>query len=202
MIQKLSKKILISILMVMITLTSFANCFGKFAVIRKLHGGIESVNVGTGYVPKVIRTLIMYVLYIFPIVLGICGFLDIVIFNLIEFWTDNNPVGYNEYDKDGMYVKTFSKDNTTVKLTYLNFGQRLNIESQNGSEFSSIVLLRSEPGKLFKEENGKLKEIEISSKEVGDKTILKLATEGKLESSKIVNTTDLNEIKSTLQTNF
>ena len=36
-------------------------------------------------------------------------FIDIVILNLIEFWTDSNPLGLNEYNKEGQYVKSFKK---------------------------------------------------------------------------------------------
>jgi hypothetical protein len=201
MIQKISKKLITILLIVMVTLTSFANCFGKFALTRKFYQVHDSVNIGSGKIATAIKSAFLWFM-VGWFFYGIGIFLDFVILNLVEFWTDNNPVGFNEYDKDGIFVKNLKEGNHSLKLTYLNFGQKLVIDSSNGTESSQIVLLKSEPGKLFIEENGKLKEMEMSSKEVGDKTILKLAIDGKLESSKIVNTNNLNELKSRLQTNF
>jgi hypothetical protein len=66
----------------------------------------------------------MYVLYIIP-VYGIAGFLDLFIFNLIEFWTGSNPmamkVGESETQMakiDGkMYEITATRNQFSIRQT-------------------------------------------------------------------------------------
>lgn len=65
---------------------SQTGCFGSFALVRKLYEFNDSASDN-----KVVKTLLFYVLNIIP-VYGIAGFLDVVIFNLIEFWSGSNPI--------------------------------------------------------------------------------------------------------------
>ncbi|MCE9598589.1 MAG: DUF3332 domain-containing protein [Spirochaetia bacterium] len=67
---------------------TMANCFGKFPLVRKIYELNELVGekAGGGYLGRFISTVVMWVCLILPIY-GIAGFLDILIFNLIEFWT-------------------------------------------------------------------------------------------------------------------
>ncbi|MFT6167610.1 MAG: hypothetical protein ACJASF_002310 [Vicingaceae bacterium] len=60
-------------------------CFGSFSAIKKVYEFNDSVD------DKFVKTLLFYVLNIIP-VYGVAGFLDAVIFNLIEFWTGSNPI--------------------------------------------------------------------------------------------------------------
>lgn len=189
-----SKKLILMLLIVGVTFTSFANCFGKFALTRKAYSLNEGIG-GKDLVGKFIRTLLMWVYFIIPILAGLVFFLDIVIFNLIEFWTDANPIGLNEYNKDGQYVKTFQKDGETLKLTYINFGQKLAIDVTNDDKAEQFVVLRSEPGKIYKEVDNKLEEISVSSKVIGSKLILRMATGGKLESSKVIDVKDYKQLE-------
>lgn len=191
---KLTKKFILFLLIVGVTLTSFANCFGKFSLTRKVYGFNEGI-MGSDWVGKIVRTLIMYVYFFVPIIAGLVFLIDIVILNLIEFWTDSNPLGLNEYNQEGKYVKSFSKDGEKLKLTYLNFGQKLVIDVTNKDKSEQFVVLRSEPGKFFKETDNKLEEITVSSQTVGSKMILKMATRGKLESSKVVDVKDYKQLE-------
>ncbi|HMV42513.1 MAG TPA: DUF3332 family protein [Leptospiraceae bacterium] len=192
--KKFFQKFILLLLMVGITLTSFANCFGKFSLTRKVYAFNEGIG-GGDWAGKIIRTLLMYV-YFFFFIGGLVFFIDIVILNLIEFWTDSNPLGLNEYNKEGKYVKSFSKDGETLKLTYINFGQKLYIDMSNGEKSEQLVVLRSEKGKFFKEKDDKLEEVSIDSINVGSKMILRMATNGKLESSKVVETKDFKQLES------
>lgn len=190
---KLFKKITLLLLIVGVSLTSFANCFGKFALTRKLHAFNESIQVGNGFVSKIIQTLVMWASWF------IAGWwlfaADLIVFNLIEFWTDSNPLGLNHYNQDGKYVKTFKKDSEMLKLTYLNFGQKLVIDLSNSEKAEQFVVLRSEPGKFFKETNGKLEEVVVDSKNIGSRMILRMATKGKLESSKVIDVKDYKQLE-------
>ncbi|MCB1179920.1 MAG: hypothetical protein KDK36_20250, partial [Leptospiraceae bacterium] len=109
--------------------------------------------------------------------------------------TDSNPLAYNEYDKNGEFTKTFESENGTMKLTYLNYGSKLRINMTSGEKQDEFIVLRSEPGKIFKETDGKLQEVSIKTSNVGEKTILKMAVDGKLQSTKIVDTKEVNTLK-------
>lgn len=178
-------------------LVGTANCFGKFSLVRKLHAFNESVNIGGPWVSKIIRTLVMYLSFMLA---GWWMFaIDIIILNLIEFWTDSNPLGLNEYNKEGIYTKSFPMNEGTLNLTYMNFGSQLKISIDSPQKKDEFIVLKSEPGKIFKENNGKLQEIVITETKVSNKSILKLAIDGKLESSKIVETKEIKNIEKEFQ---
>jgi hypothetical protein len=189
---KMFKKITLLLLIVGVSLTSFANCFGKFALTRKVYGFNEGL-MGNDWAGKIVKTILMYVYFILPN--WIVMFIDVVILNLIEFWTDSNPLGLNEYNKEGKYVKSFQKEGESLKLTYLNFGQKLVIDVSKNGKSDQFVVLRSEPGKFFKETDDKLEEITVDSKNIGSKMILRMATKGKLESSKVIEVKDYKQLE-------
>ncbi len=67
-------------------------CFGEFALVRKVYNWNDDMSSS-----KFVKTLVFYVLNIVP-VYGIAGFIDVVILNLIEFWSGSNPLSMNEGD--------------------------------------------------------------------------------------------------------
>lgn len=70
---------------------SQTGCFGEFALVRKVYNWNADIG------GKFVNTLVFYVLNIIP-VYGIAAFIDVVILNLIEFWSGSNPVSMNEGD--------------------------------------------------------------------------------------------------------
>ena len=186
------KRLTLILLISTFTLTTTANCFGKFALTRKAYAFNETLG-GEGFFGKTLRTVVAYIYFIFPVYVVL--FSDALVFNLIEYWTDNNLIGLNEFDKDGIYVKNFQKDTDSLTLTYLNFGKRLNIELVSQNHTDKFVVLRNEPGKIYKDNKGKLEEINLVSKEVGSKLIVQILTQGKLESSKVVEAQDFKNLE-------
>jgi hypothetical protein len=80
------KKVSISFLALLVLITSsLTGCFGSFGLTKKIYNANKSVG------GKFVQTLVMYVFMIIP-VYGIASFLDIVLFNLIEFWSGSNPL--------------------------------------------------------------------------------------------------------------
>lgn len=75
-----------------------SGCFGEFALTRKVYNWNDDVSDS-----KFVKTLVMYVMMIIP-VYGIAGFVDIVILNLIEFWSGSNPMSMNEGDYEMQMV--------------------------------------------------------------------------------------------------
>ena len=65
--------------------TLSAGCFGKFQLTRKLYDVNQSID------EKYLRSAATWVLVIVP-VYGVAALLDLIVFNVIEFWSGENPV--------------------------------------------------------------------------------------------------------------
>ncbi|MCB1140754.1 MAG: DUF3332 family protein [Leptospiraceae bacterium] len=182
------------VLLLLLSFTSITNCFGKFAIVRKVYEFNDSLKAGDGFINKFVKTLVMYAFWIIP-VWGISFAVDLIIVNLIEFWTDNNIIGLNEYNEEGIYVKNFENGNESLTLTYSNFGSRMQMDIRSGNQEDSLIVLRKEPGKIYKEVDGSLQEIQMSSVSLGNKTILKMWSDGKLKSSRIIETQNLRDLE-------
>ena len=191
--KKVLKKIMILSLIIIVSFTAFLNCTGKFALTRTFYSAHQGIKIGSGMLGKIVSAILFWFPFIQLTVIG--AVIDFVFVNLLEFWTDNNIVGFNEYNKDGIYVKSIKRAGDNIKLTYMNFGQKMMIDISNGSQSEKFIVLKSEPGKFYRENNGKLEEAVLSSKTVGSKVILKMATSGKLESSKVINTKDFKQLE-------
>ena len=85
-------------------------CFGEFALVRKVYNWNEEVSPN-----KFVKTLVFYVLNIVP-VYGIAGFIDVVILNLIEFWSGSNPLSMNEGDYE-MQMATIKGEDFKIEAT-------------------------------------------------------------------------------------
>lgn len=190
---KVFKKIVLIFLIGMVSFSTFINCTGKFALTRIFYNAHQGIKIGSGMLGKIVSAILFWFPFIQLTVIG--AVIDFVFVNLLEFWTDNNIVGFNEYNKEGIFVKTFQRDGEKLKLTYLNFGQKLMIDVSKGDRSEKFIVLKSEPGKFYIENNGKLEEAVVSSKNVGSKLILKMVTNGKLESSKVVNINDFIQLE-------
>lgn len=81
-----------SILLAAAVLSTSTGCFGEFALVWGLYEWNDSVSSN-----KFVKTLLFYGLSIIP-VYAIAGLGDIIIFNLIEFWSGSNPIIMNEGD--------------------------------------------------------------------------------------------------------
>lgn len=68
-----------------------SGCFGTFALTRKAYEFHDSLTDS-----KFLKSLLFW----FPggLVYGFVGLIDVVILNLIEFWSGNNPISMNEGD--------------------------------------------------------------------------------------------------------
>ncbi|MBK8533234.1 MAG: DUF3332 domain-containing protein [Flavobacteriales bacterium] len=85
-------------------------CFGEFALVRKVYEWNDNLSDS-----KFVKTLVFYVLNIIP-VYGIASFIDVVILNLIEFWSGSNPLSMNEGDYE-MQMATMKGDQFKMEAT-------------------------------------------------------------------------------------
>jgi hypothetical protein len=90
-----------------------AGCFGKFQLTRKLYDINQSID------EKYVRSAATW---LFVIPYAVTGLLDFVVFNLIEFWTGENPVAEAKVTKvyaqgNGRTVLTLSRDGSAWSAT-------------------------------------------------------------------------------------
>ncbi len=79
-----------------------SGCYGKFQLTRNLYEVNKSVE------DKYLRSVVTW---IFVIPYGIAGFLDFAIFNLIEFWSGENPIAA------GSQARVFEKGDERAVMT-------------------------------------------------------------------------------------
>lgn len=99
-----------------------AGCFGKFQLTRKLYDINQSID------EKYIRSAVTW---LFVIPYAVTGLLDFIVFNVIEFWSGENPVVSAPVTKvyaqgNGKTVLTLSRDGSdTVAVIERYEGERL-----------------------------------------------------------------------------
>jgi hypothetical protein len=108
-----------------------AGCFGKFQLTRKLYDINQSID------EKYIRSAATWV---FVIPYAVTGLLDFVVFNVIEFWTGENPVAEAKVTKvyaqgNGRTVLTLSRDGSATVAV---------IERYEGEEPVSTLRVRDD----------------------------------------------------------
>lgn len=82
-----------SALSILITQTG---CFGSFELVKKVYEVNDGVSDN-----KFVKSLVFW---IGGFIYGIAGFLDAVIFNLIEFWTGSNPIAMVEGEVEEQFM--------------------------------------------------------------------------------------------------
>ena len=165
-VEKIKKNLLVSLLLLSIFLSG--NCFGKFGLVRKIYEVNDGLTFGAaGKLGGVIKSIVMIVFVILP-VYSISFFLDIIVFNLIEFWTDKNPMALNEKPVQELA----SEGNTSISKKV--DGDRMDLIIKNNQSVESIVVFKNKPGKFYTEKNSKLEEIKLNSMEFGSVSILSM----------------------------
>lgn len=85
-------------------------CFGEFALVRKVYDWNDGISDN-----KFVKSLVFWVLNIIP-VYGVASFIDVVILNLIEFWSGSNPISMNEGDYE-MQMATIKGEDFKIEAT-------------------------------------------------------------------------------------
>jgi hypothetical protein len=101
-----------------------AGCFGKFQLTRKVYDINQSID------EKYVRSAATWILVIVQ-VYTVAALLDLIVFNVLEFWTGENPVASGPVTKvyahgTGRTVLSFSRDGSvTVAVIERYEGERL-----------------------------------------------------------------------------
>jgi len=163
------------IITTLVILLSFIqiNCFGKFAITKKLYVFVDGINLsdGNGLLTKFSKSVVMWVFFRF-FVAGIAVLLDICVFNLIEFWTDNNIMEDNNQNNNKKTdsaksisagkVITFKGGRGEVStISKSKDGNELRFKSFDGKETREIIAYKDQPGKLFTIVDNQIQAIEV-----------------------------------------
>ncbi len=100
---KIIKRPLFALAMGSLLITQ-TGCFGEFALVRKVYDWNDGLSDS-----KFVKSLVFWVLNIIP-VYGVASFIDVVILNLIEFWSGSNPLSMNEGDYEMQLVTVKGND--------------------------------------------------------------------------------------------
>lgn len=106
MLMKKTTLVIMSALLVFTT--TLQSCIGSFNLTKKVYELNKSVG------DKWIQELVFIVFSVLP-VYNIAVIVDVVVLNLIEFWTGSNPMSMNEGDIEIQYKKGI--DGNNYKLT-------------------------------------------------------------------------------------
>jgi len=182
-VKKVQKKIIISLLILSVFLTG--NCFGKFSLVRKIYDINADITFGQqGKMGGVIKSIFM-ILFLILQVYTISSFVDIILFNVIEFWTDKNPLALNEKTNEELV------SNNGTSITKKINGNRMDLVVKNNEKIETIILFKDKPGKFYTEKKNQIEEIKLNSMEFGSVSILSMDTSN--ESKKQIVPTHLIE---------
>ncbi|MCZ8344710.1 MAG: DUF3332 family protein [Leptospira sp.] len=134
-----------------------SNCFGKFGLVKTVYSINGNITIGSGKWVGFFRSVLM--IFPFSIAYWVAGLIDVFIFNLLEFWTDRNPVGYADYDLDGKYVKVYEQEGQKLTFTYTEWGKVLQVDSESKYGKDSVYFLKDKPEKAFRKTNSGYVEI-------------------------------------------
>ena len=155
----LRRYVCVGLLAVMAPL-ALTGCFGYFPLTRAVYkfnsevgGRVGSDRTGT----KVVQSIVMWIFVIIP-VYGVATFADVVVLNLIEFWTDG-PVRIGAVqERDGVRVAIEpSADGQSVALTVSRDGEMLTeqvVVKVNEREFEMRAASGELTGRILKTAEG------------------------------------------------
>ncbi|KRT72693.1 MAG: hypothetical protein XU12_C0016G0007 [Deltaproteobacteria bacterium CSP1-8] len=114
-------KVVALVLVVSVGVVFSAGCFGKFQLTRKVYDINKSVE------DKYLRSAVTWLLVIIP-VYGLAGFLDFILFNVIEFWSGENPI------VSGPQTRVYAKGDDRAVMT---------IDRENGATVATVARYRA-----------------------------------------------------------
>ena len=110
---------------------TLSSCLGSFKVTKKLYEWNDGINTKLG------KNAVFWLLVIIPIY-EIFLFVDIIVLNLIEFWSGGDPMSMNEGDIEEQLV--MGKDGNNYKVTATkNRFDILQLDGQNCGVEQSFV---------------------------------------------------------------
>ncbi len=97
-------KLFVSYFLITLTVFTSTGCFGSFGLVKAVYDFNDGLSEN-----KFIKSLMMIVLLVIP-VYEISALLDIILFNLIEFWSGSNPVSMKDGEIETQYATVGGND--------------------------------------------------------------------------------------------
>ncbi len=142
-----------------------SHCFGRFTLVQKVHGINDDLNVGEGKINVFTKSIFMILMGVAQLYTGAI-LLDIVFLNLVEFWTEKNPLTVNTVLPQ---TKTLA-DGSQVQIIPQKNALHIQITKENNTHH--FMAFKEKKGKLFVEKNGVLEEVHVEHYEFGDLVFL------------------------------
>jgi len=147
------KKFVSMITLAGLLLLSFGNCFGKFGFTRSVYGVHANINIGSGKWAGFFRSLLL--IFPFSIAYYVTVLLDVLLFNLIEFWTGYNPMGMGEGTEQ--HLTTIQGENGSyATLNLSRDGKEMDVTLYAEGKTTHFVVQKDKPGRLFQRVGGVL----------------------------------------------
>jgi hypothetical protein len=105
-------------------------CFGSFQLTKNFYGWHDSTIDN-----KFLKSLLFW--FPFSIVYSATAFVDVVVFNLIEFWSGSNPLSMNEGDTETEF-KTYAGIDYRIDAIKNQF----KVTQLNGDECGKVTFVR------------------------------------------------------------
>ena len=115
-------KLVTALVLVMFLSVSMVGCYGSFALTKKVYDWNGSLN------NKYLVQVAFWVLSWLP-VYGAAGAIDVLLLNLIEFWTGSNPMAMNNGEQ---IIKYASNGDDSYKITMSK--ELIKIEPMSGTD--------------------------------------------------------------------
>ncbi|MCA9393882.1 MAG: DUF3332 family protein [Candidatus Omnitrophica bacterium] len=170
-------------LLLVLTVTTSIGCTGSFNLTRKVYDAHRSQS------DKWADELVFLVVAILPIY-GIATWCDAVIFNSIEFWTDENPIVYNPNGPK----KFVSTDGDKLVMSYDEKSDAITVTASNADGTTeTIILERTDAAVIAKDAEGNI----LSSSVRGDNGDLALYND-QIQMVKSINADQFEGLKQQL----
>ncbi len=140
-----------------------SSCIGSFNLTRSVYDWNKSVG------DKFVNELVFLALNIVP-VYGISVFVDAVVLNSIEFWTNENPMAMKEGDKSEKIVEI---DGKSYQLTSEKYKMTIQELGEN-NEKTELVYRDEDQSWYMKKGNKYQKLVEVELGETAEETAYKV----------------------------
>lgn len=181
MIQRFKKSITV-VVIISLGYLGMVRCFGSFALTKKLHGLVDSIE--NKWVKQIVFIVLVWLV-------GVLAFisiaLDMLIFNLIEFWSGKNVLAH-QFDKNGEHKKIVEKGNEKAIFIYKKFGSELELELyKDGTLLKTLAFKKNQPGVFYSKNNGQLDRIQVQEETRGSEKVITI-----LEGDRVVSRKSLS----------
>ncbi len=184
MFKKISQLFIFTFLLIFFA----SSCGGKFILVKNTYDLNNSIKVTENKkLNDFTKSAFFYLLgwWVYPF----ASIGDFFVLNVIEFWTDKNPLDSEKSNSS----KTFEKDGNKLSFHYSEDGEILTLKFQNELEKAEFIFKKNEIGKVFTNKNNELQEIQLTEKNIGDKKLIQLSENKKITSTRVLEIEEFNK---------